>query len=185
MMRREPIHQPGPATARGFPATRGAKKKHAQWDVEHLLASIARVEDGLAHDLLNALSVDRARLRADADNRNRRPRPSSATTWSSSPSLPRIVQLLERANVEAERLNDEYVGVEHLLIAITGDSGGPAAQILRSHQITSERLYAALRDIRGSPPRGPARRRVALRLAQNRYATDLTRARVPRASSIR
>ena len=43
------------------------EKRHAQWDVEHLLASIARVEDGLASDLLNALNVDRARLRADAD----------------------------------------------------------------------------------------------------------------------
>ena len=149
------------------------EKRHAQWDVEHLLASIARVEDGLVNDLLNALNVDRARLRADAD-----------TAIDAAPKLsydvvqltvtPRVVQLLERANVEAERLNDEYVGVEHLLIAISGDSGGPAANILRSHQITAERLYAALRNIRGS-------RRVDQPDAEshydslNRYATDLTR----------
>ncbi len=149
------------------------EKRHAQWDVEHLLASIARVEDGLVNDLLNALNVDRARLRADAD-----------TAIDAAPRLsydvvqltvtPRVVQLLERANVEAERLNDEYVGVEHLLIAISGDSGGPAADILRSHQITAERLYAALRNIRGS-------RRVDQPDAEshydslNRYATDLTR----------
>ncbi len=149
------------------------EKKHAQWDVEHLLASIARVEDGLASDLLNALDVDRARLRAAAD-----------TAIDAAPRLsydvvqltvtPRVVQLLERANVEAERLTDEYVGVEHLLIAITGDSGGPAAQILRSHRITTERLYAALQQIRGS-------RRVDQPDAEshydalNRYATDITR----------
>ena len=149
------------------------EKRHAQWDVEHLLASIARVEDGLVNDLLNALNVDRIRLRADAD-----------TAIDAAPKLsydvvqltvtPRVVQLLERANVEAERLNDEYVGVEHLLISISGDSGGPAANILRSHQITAERLYAALRNIRGS-------RRVDQPDAEshydslNRYATDLTR----------
>ncbi|MCY3570065.1 MAG: AAA family ATPase [Chloroflexi bacterium] len=149
------------------------EKRHAQWDVEHLLASIARVEDGLANDLLNALNVDRARLRADAD-----------TAIDAAPKLsydvvqltvtPRVVQLLERANVEAERLNDEYVGVEHLLIALTGDSGGPAAQITRSHGITAERLYSALQQIRGS-------RRVDQPDAEshydslNRYATDVTR----------
>ena len=149
------------------------EKRHAQWDVEHLLASIARVDDGLANDLLNALSVDRARLRADAD-----------TVLDAAPRLsydvvqltvtPRVVQLLERANVEAERLNDEYVGVEHLLIAITGDSGGPTAQIIRSHGITAERLYKALQQIRGS-------RRVDQPDAEshydalNRYATDVTR----------
>jgi ATP-dependent Clp protease ATP-binding subunit ClpC len=149
------------------------EKRHAQWDVEHLLASIARVDDGLANDLLNALNVDRTRLRADAD-----------TAIDAAPKLsydvvqltvtPRVVQLLERANVEAERLNDEYVGVEHLLIALTGDSGGPATQIIRSHGITTERLYGALQQIRGS-------RRVDQPDAEshydslNRYATDVTR----------
>ena len=149
------------------------EKRHAQWDVEHLLASIARVEDGLANDLLNALNVDRARLRADADS-----------AIDAAPKLgydvvqltvtPRVVQLLERANVEAERLNDEYVGVEHLLIALSGDSGGPASQIMRSHGISAERLYSALQQIRGS-------RRVDQPDAEshydslNRYATDITR----------
>ena len=149
------------------------EKRHAQWDVEHLLASVARVEDGLAHDLLHALNVDRARLRADAD-----------TAIDAAPKLsydvvqltvtPRVVQLLERANVEADRLNDDFVGVEHILIALTGDSGGPAAQIIRSHGITTERLYSALQQIRGS-------RRVDAPDAEsnydalNRYATDITR----------
>lgn len=149
------------------------EKRHAQWDVEHLLAGIARVEDGLAHDLLNALNVDRSRLLIDADS-----------ALDAAPRLeydvvqltvtPRVVQLLERANVEAERLNDEYVGVEHLLIAISGDSGGPAAQILRAHQITTERLYQALREIRGSKridqPDAESHYN-----ALNRYATDITR----------
>ncbi len=149
------------------------EKRHAQWDVEHLLASIARVEDGLANDLLNALNVDRVRLRTDAD-----------TAIDAAPKLsydvvqltvtPRVVQLLERANVEAQRLNDEYVGVEHILIALTGDSGGPATRIIRSHGISAERLYAALQQIRGS-------RRVDQPDAEshydslNRYATDITR----------
>ncbi len=149
------------------------EKRHAQWDVEHLLASIARVEGGLANDLLNALNIDRARLSADAD-----------ATIDAAPRLsydvvqltvtPRVVQLLERANVEAQRLNDDYVGVEHILIALTADSGGPTAQIIRAHGITAERLYSALQQIRGS-------RRIDQPDAEshydalNRYATDITR----------
>ena len=149
------------------------EKRHAQWDVEHLLASLARVEDGLAYDLLQTLGIDRTRLRADAD-----------TAIDAAPKLsydvvqltvtPRVVQLLERANVEAQRLNDDFVGVEHLLIALSGDTGGPAAQIIRAHGITAERLYGALQQIRGS-------RRVDQPDAEshydalNRYATDVTR----------
>ncbi len=149
------------------------EKRHAQWDVEHLLASIARVDNGLAHDLLNALNVDRARFRADADAAiDVAPRLSYDVVQLTV--TPRVVQLLERANVEAERLNDEYVGVEHLLIAISGDTGGPTAQIIRSHGITTERLYSALQQIRGS-------RRLDQPDAEshydalNRYATDVTR----------
>ncbi len=149
------------------------EKRHAQWDVEHLLASIARVEDGLAHDLLSALNVDRARLRADADAAlDAAPRLSYDVVQLTV--TPRVVQLLERANVEAQRLNDEYVGVEHLLIAISGDAGGPTAQIIRAHGITAEHLYRALQQIRGS-------RRVDQPDAEshydalNRYATDVTR----------
>ena len=149
------------------------EKRHAQWDVEHLLASLARVEDGLAHDLLQALNVDRQRLRTDADTAIDAAARLSYDVVQLTVT-PRVVHLLERANVEAQRLNDDFVGVEHLLIALSGDTGGAAAQIIRAHGITAERLYGALQQIRGS-------RRVDQPDAEshydalNRYATDVTR----------
>ena len=149
------------------------RKRHAQWDSEHLLAGLAGVEEGLANDLLNALEVDRPRFRADAERAlDQRPRLGYDVVQLTV--TPRIVQLMERANLEAERLNDEYVGVEHLLLAMAAEDGGDAAQILRAHQITTERLYAALQQIRGS-------RRVDQPNAEDnynalaRYATDVTR----------
>ena len=87
---------------------------------------------------------------------------------------PRIAQLLERANVEAQRLNDEYVGVEHLLIATAGTTEGDAARILHTHRITTERLYAALRQIRGNH-RVDAPNAESKYNALARYATDVTR----------
>ena len=149
------------------------RKRHAQWDVEHLLAVIASVEDGLAAQLLNALEVDRGRLRQDAEAAlDRTPKLSYDAVQLTV--TPRIAQLLEAANAEADRLNDEYVGVEHLLIAAAGVEDGEAAQILRHYEITRERLYAALQQIRGN-------RRVDARNAESkynslgRYATDITR----------
>ena len=149
------------------------RKRHAQWDVEHLLAVIASVEDGLAAQLLNALEIDRGRLRQDAEAAlDRTPKLSYDAVQLTV--TPRIAQLLEAANAEADRLNDEYVGVEHLLIAAAGVEDGEAAQILRHYEITRERLYAALQQIRGN-------RRVDARNAESkydslgRYATDITR----------
>ena len=149
------------------------QKRHAQWDSEHLLAGLAGVEEGLANDLLNALEVDRPRFRADADRAlDQRPRLGYDVVQLTV--TPRIVQLMERANLEAQRLNDEYVGVEHLLLAMAAEDGGDAAQILRAHQITAERLYGALQQIRGSrrvdQPNAEANYN-----ALGRYATDITR----------
>src|SRR5439155_5845936 len=63
---------------------------------------------------------------------------------------PRTVGVLEAANAEAERLKDEYVGVEHLLIAIADERDGESARILRDSGVDKERIYRALQDVRGS-----------------------------------
>ena len=55
-------------------------------------------------------------------------------------TTPRIVRLLENAGAEAERLKDEYIGVEHLLIAIADERGGDAARILAELGIDPSRL---------------------------------------------
>ncbi len=49
-------------------------------------------------------------------------------------TTPRIVKMLETANAEAERLKDEYVGVEHLLVAIADEREGESARILQRVQ---------------------------------------------------
>ena len=148
-------------------------KRHAQWDVEHLLAAIAAVSDGLVHELLAALEVDRAQFQAQA-NAALDQRPKLSYDVVQLTVTPRVAQLLERANVEADRLQDEYVGAEHLLIALAATADGEAAPILRRHGITAERLYTALQRERGN-------RRVDSADAESRYnalarfATDVTR----------
>ena len=150
-------------------------KRHAQWDVEHLLLALAQApqSDDLAGRLIDALEIDRGRFRADAE-----------AAVDSLPSLaydvvqlmvtPRVNQLLERANVEANRLNDEYVGVEHLLVALAGTADGPAAGVLAKHNVAPERIYAALKQIRGDR-RVDAPNAEATYNSLEKYAVDLTR----------
>ncbi len=144
---------------------------HSQWDVEHVLQALATA-DGLAADLLDALGIDRIKIQTDA-TAALEASPKTAEVVQIY-TTPRIVKMLERANAEAERLKDEYVGVEHLLIAISQVSDGTAARIVTAHEISQERIYTALQKLRGS-------HRVTDPAAESRYgslqkySTDLTR----------
>ena len=153
------------------------RSRQSQWDVEHVLLALA-TEGGLAAQIFEALKVDTKRLAAQAEA-SLEAAPKLAQDVVQVYTTPRVVKMLERANAEAERLKDDYVGVEHLLIAITAITDGTrpyenGASILREHGLTQERLYDALQQIRGS-------HRVTEPTAESRYGslqkytTDLTR----------
>ena len=58
--------------------------------------------------------------------------------------------MLDEAKSEAERLNDEFISSEHLLIAVAKDDKGPSASLLKDIRVDVEAIYKALRDVRGS-----------------------------------
>ena len=64
-------------------------------------------------------------------------------------ATPHIARLLEAATAEADRLKDEFIGTEHLLIAMAGEEKGEAATILRNFGIDQEKVYRALQALRG------------------------------------
>jgi ATP-dependent Clp protease ATP-binding subunit ClpB len=62
-----------------------------------------------------------------------------------------LAQLLEAAQQQSERLKDEYVSVEHLVLAMVGDNRTTGAgRILRNHGVTSENFLQTLTEVRGS-----------------------------------
>jgi ATP-dependent Clp protease ATP-binding subunit ClpC len=124
-------------------------QRHSQWDVEHVLLALLQHQDGLAGRILDHMGVDvRALTGRIADTLARAPK--LAYDVVQVYTTPRIVKMLETANAEAERLKDEYVGVEHILIAIADERDGESARILREFKIDKERIYRALQDVRGS-----------------------------------
>jgi len=64
-------------------------------------------------------------------------------------ATPRTVRLLQNAASEADRLKDEFIGTEHLLIAMAAEREGDANTILGDFGIDQEKLYSALQGIRG------------------------------------
>ena len=115
------------------------QQRHSQWDVEHVLLALLQHPQGLARQVLEGLKVDVDRLRDNV-----------AAGLAEAPKLgydvvqiyttPRIVRMLEAANAESERLKDEYVSVEHLLIAIADEGEGDAVKALREVGVDKEKL---------------------------------------------
>src|SRR6185295_75912 len=150
------------------------ESRHAQWDVEHVLYALVRIKDGLAGEVLTSMGVDLdalgRRIKATLDKAAR-----LEYDVVQIYTTPRIVKMLEAANAEAERLQDEYVGVEHMLVAITDERDGESARILRDFGIDKEKLYRALVEVRGGAkldsPTGETKYK-----ALEKYSIDLTEA---------
>ena len=148
------------------------EQRHAQWDVEHVFLAIAQMPEGVAREVLQKLGVNVPALVARVQ-RHLEQSPKLSHDVVQIYTTPRIVQLLEAANTEADRLKDQFVGVEHLLIAIADVREGEAAKILAEHQISKERIYAALQEVRGSA-RVDSPTADTQYQALQRYSTDLT-----------
>jgi len=85
----------------------------------------------------------------------------------------RLRVALERAQAEAERLKDEYVSTEHLLIGIAQERDGGASRVLAQNGVTPDGIYKALKEVRGGQrvtDENPEEKYQALQ----RYSRDLT-----------
>ncbi len=161
-------------------AIRSAQSKavrygHQQIDVEHLLAALLEQEGGLAPSILAKAGIPveplAARLEADLD---RLPKVSGP---GSSPGevyvTSRLNRLLTGAEDEARKLKDDYISVEHVLLAAIQESG-TAGKLLKEFGLTHERLMQALREVRGNQ-RVTSQNPEATYEALERYGRDLTK----------
>jgi ATP-dependent Clp protease ATP-binding subunit ClpB len=85
----------------------------------------------------------------------------------------RLNEILNAASKEAERLKDDYVSTEHLLLAISDEKGGASYQVLRQNGVDKDTIFRVLQEIRGShrvTDQNPEEKYQALK----RYSRDLT-----------
>ncbi len=120
-------------------------------DSEHLLVALLEQPDGIAPTILQRLGVDPAGMLSKLDGALKRaPKVTGTGAVGMAYLGPRLRNVFEVASKEAERLTDEYVSTEHLLIAIADEKGSAGAQILGDAGVTKDRIYEALVDVRGS-----------------------------------
>ncbi len=152
------------------------RRGHQQIDVEHLLLSTLEQEGGLAGSILEKAGVDPAAVRSRVEQElERLPKVSSPTGGAGEIYItPRLNRLLVQAEDEARQLKDEYVSIEHVLLAVSDDRSGAAGRILGEAGLTRDRLMQALRQVRGSQ-RVTSQNPEATYEALERYGRDLTK----------
>lgn len=121
-----------------------------QLDNEHLLLAMLEDPSGIARKIFTQIQVDPKIIMGEIEAKlANRPRASVSGLESGQVFVtPRFSRLLEQAWEEAKRLKDQFVSVEHLLIALA-EGDGDAQEILQRYQVTKDKIYATLKDIRG------------------------------------
>jgi ATP-dependent Clp protease ATP-binding subunit ClpB len=132
--------------------TKALRFGHTEVDGEHLLLALLDQSDGLVGPLVARAGADPDRLRQDLEaDLERRPKVSGP---GSSPGqvfvTQRLSRLLDDADREARRLKDEYVSVEHLVVALIDEGSASAAgRLLREQGLTKNGFLATLTEVRG------------------------------------
>ena len=146
--------------------------RHGQWDVEHILLALLEQENGLTVEILNILGIDAEAVKQQVEAALDRS-PKIAHEAPQVYATPRATRLLDNAAREAKRLKDEFIGIEHLLIAIVNEREGESARILGQFGLNQEKIYNALQKIRGThritDPRAESKYR-----SLEKYGRDLT-----------
>jgi len=142
---------------------------HPEVEVEHVLFSILKDQEGVVPQVLKKLEKSPSALRAKVESAFMRfPRVSGGSLSIGR----RLQKLLVEAEKEARTFRDDFIGTEHLFLAALKDEG-PAGEILRDFEINKESFLLALKDIRGGVRVDSEDAEERYRVLE-KYATDLT-----------
>ena len=147
--------------------------QHQTIDVEHLLLALVEQAEGVVQPVLRKTGTNPAQVAQRLKEELGRLPQVSGVPQGQAHITSRLEKILNAALSEAERLKDEYVSTEHLLLAIAEERGGAVGRLLRELGVTKDRIYAALQEIRGGQrvtDQAPEEKYQAL----ERYARDLT-----------
>jgi hypothetical protein len=154
---------------------RATRRGQQQVDVEHLLAGLLEQDQGLAPAILSKAGVNVEGLKRRVEQElERLPRVSGESGGGDQVYVTgRLNRLLTQAEEEARRLKDDYVSVEHLLLAMT-EEGGVTGRLFKEFGVTRDRLMSALQEVRGHQ-RVTSPNPEATYQALERFGRDLTK----------
>ncbi|MFJ4637053.1 ATP-dependent chaperone ClpB [Streptomyces hygroscopicus] len=148
---------------------------HTEVDGEHLLFALLDQPEGLIPRLVTQVGADPEAMRTMLETElARKPRVTGPGAAPGQVFLTqRLAGVLDTAEREAKRLKDEYVSVEHLVLALAEEGATTAAgRVLKEHGITKDAFLHALTQVRGSQRVTSAHPEVAYE-ALEKYGRDL------------
>ncbi|MBF8250749.1 MAG: clpB [Deltaproteobacteria bacterium] len=150
--------------------SQAGKREHQQVEPEHLLYSLLDQTGGIVSPILKKLGSDPSTIKERIETELKKiPKVYGAPEVFIST---RLKGILDSAQREADRLKDEFVSTEHLLLSIA-EGKGPASEILKINGADKERILSALTEVRGTQrvkDQNPEDKYQAL----DRYSKDLT-----------
>src|SRR5688572_17072350 len=148
------------------------REGHPELQPEHLLLTLVEQREGIVPEIVRKMNADPGAV-AGAVRAELAKLPSAR--GGSQPGLSaRFRQVTGEAEAEAERLKDEYVSTEHLLIAIAGEGARSASvRLLKERGITKDTILAAMTSVRGSQ-RVTSQNPESTYQSLERYGRDLT-----------
>jgi len=156
--------------------TRALTERNMQTTPEHVLAAILEQPEGVAVPVLQKAGKDPVAVAKATDEAiGRLPRYSGSADSAQVTVSPGLTRLLASAETEAKNLQDEYVSVEHLLLAMAADPSTVVGGIFRAVGLTRDALLSALKDVRGNQ-RVTTQNPEGTYQSLERYGRDLTKA---------
>jgi ATP-dependent Clp protease ATP-binding subunit ClpB len=153
--------------------TLAARLSHQHVDNEHLMVALLEQEQGIAPNILLKAGFDLEKLhRKLMAELERQPKVTVSGGASGMYLTQRLAAALGNAEQEAKRMKDDFISVEHLLLALQAGDGF-AGQLFREQGVTRERLEQAIREVRGSQ-RVTTQNPEATYQALENYGRDLT-----------
>ncbi|MBM4269834.1 MAG: ATP-dependent chaperone ClpB [Deltaproteobacteria bacterium] len=152
-----------------------SRRGHQGVDVEHVLAALLDDEAGLTRRILERAQISPATVRTAVERALEKiPQVSGSGHNPEQVYLTqRLARILDKAEAEAKGLKDDYVSVEHLLLAMLG-ADGAAAEAFRAAGLDRAKLLAALQGVRGNQ-RVTSQNPEATYEALEKFGRDLTK----------
>jgi ATP-dependent Clp protease ATP-binding subunit ClpB len=164
-------------TLRGQEAIQSAielaeRNQHQQVEPEHLLIAMLEQPEGIVRPVLGKLGANVAVILNDTQAAVARfPRVQGGQQYFS----PRMTQLFTASQQQADKMQDEFISTEHLLLAIVDEKDGEAGKILRQHGVKKDDLFKVIEQMRGGT-RITDQNAEQNYQALSKYARDLTEA---------
>ncbi|MFH1776432.1 MAG: ATP-dependent chaperone ClpB [Candidatus Omnitrophota bacterium] len=124
------------------------ENQHQEIDVEHLIIAMLSIEESIAVSVIEKLGINIAVLKKEIKDILLQ-KPKVEGTASQSYFSPRLSNVFELADREAKGLKDEYVSVEHLLLAVIEDKNNQLQSVLKKYRLNKNTIFSVLKEIRG------------------------------------